>query len=114
MASGLTDDVWTIAELLRQAASWEKSTMRRPQFTLRDLVWLTLVVALGLGWLLADQKAEQKAQRIYGQAVRLRSTLTAAKPLVDAYCQYATTLYTASPPPTYPDFSLLDEPVIEP
>ena len=84
--------------------------MRRPQFTLRDLLWLTLVVALGLAWLLADQKA----QRIYGQAVRLRSALTAAKPLVDAYCLYASTVYTASPPPNPPDFSPLNEPVIEP
>ena len=80
------------------------------RFSIRDLLWATLVVALGLGWLLA----EQKAQRIYGQAVRLRSTLTAAKPLVERYCLYATTMYTASPPPKVPDFSPLDEPVIEP
>jgi hypothetical protein len=73
-------------------------------------MWLVLVVAMGLGWWATNAKRLEAA----AQAARLRSALTAAKPLVDAYCLSATAIYTGSPPPNYPDFSPLDEPLVEP
>jgi hypothetical protein len=84
------------------------------RFSIRDLLWATVVVAMGLGWWLDRNTAEAKAKLMAGHAARLHSALTAAKPLVDAYCVNAATIYTGSPPPKYPDFSPLDEPLIEP
>jgi hypothetical protein len=84
------------------------------RFSIRDVLWATLVMAMGLGWWLDHDKQETKAKLVAGHAARMRSALTAAKPLVDAYCLRATTIYTGSPPPKYPDFSPLDEPLIEP
>jgi hypothetical protein len=84
------------------------------RFSIRDLLWATLVVAMALAWWLDHNKAETKAKLTAAHAARLHSALTAAKPLVDAYCLHATTIYTGSPPPKYPDFSPLDEPLVEP
>jgi hypothetical protein len=95
------------------------NTMRRIQFTLRDLFWLTLVVATGFGWWLdwssenhKRMTAETKVRLIAGQADRLRTALTAAPPIVDGIYNNTSPLTSTAPP--RPDFSVLDEAVIEP
>lgn len=45
------------------------------RFTIRDLLWLVLVVALGVGWWLDRQAAMTKSRQMYDQAERLRQSL---------------------------------------
>jgi hypothetical protein len=37
--------------------------MKRPQLTLRDLFWLTIVVALGIGWSMENRRRDDERVR---------------------------------------------------
>jgi hypothetical protein len=83
------------------------------RFSIRDLLWATLVVAMGLGWWRECQKhRETNARRIeaIGQAQRHRVALATAK-------RWDHVLHTLSLQPAgteTPDWSILDEPLVEP
>jgi hypothetical protein len=85
------------------------------RFSIRDLLWLTLVVAMGLGWW-ADNETKQAAVE---QARRLHSSLGIAKEWHDAawgrYLGGVGAYVTVSDVPnTPPNWAPLDEPLIEP
>ena len=42
------------------------------RFTIRDVIWLTLVVALILGWLIDRSLLANKIDQIYTAAIRLQ------------------------------------------
>jgi hypothetical protein len=42
------------------------------RFTIRDLLWLTLVVAVGLAWFAREQQLRARLNRVEGQATRWR------------------------------------------
>ena len=42
------------------------------KFTIRDLLWLTLVVAIGLGWLVRERRLRAEANAAAAQAERWR------------------------------------------
>ena len=42
------------------------------RFTIRDLLWLTLVVATGLGWFVHQRQLRDKADRADNQATKWR------------------------------------------
>jgi hypothetical protein len=73
------------------------------RFSIRDLLWLTLVVAMGLGWWATDAKRLEAV----GQAHRFRDTIVHARAIVD---------YMRARPELTPKeiWSVLDEPLVEP
>jgi hypothetical protein len=42
------------------------------KFTIRDLLWLTLVVAMGLGWLIRERQGREVVERAQDQATKWR------------------------------------------
>jgi hypothetical protein len=86
------------------------------RFSIRDLLWATLVVAMGLAWWRADAKRLEAV----GQAHRLRAALVSAKesgeqgtPVRPIWTEtrrgrFAVARYAAV------DLSVLDEPLVEP
>jgi hypothetical protein len=44
--------------------------MKRPTFSLRDLLWLMLVVGMGLGWWLDQDRVRGKAERLQALTVK--------------------------------------------
>jgi hypothetical protein len=86
------------------------------RFSIRDLLWATLVVALGLGWWVSDRAMDAKRLEAVGQAHRQRATLADAKL---AHDQIDSALYNLETGSTitarWPvDWSILDEPLVEP
>jgi hypothetical protein len=49
------------------------------RFSIRDLLWATVVVAMGLGWWVSDRAMEARWFRVSQQAHRLRANLLLAK-----------------------------------
>jgi hypothetical protein len=49
------------------------------RFSIRDLLWLTLVVAMGLGWWANHRSVEADRKAAVGHAYRLRYVLESAK-----------------------------------
>jgi len=51
--------------------------MKLPRFTLRDLFWLVLVCALGMGWWCAERKAQTEAELVDFLAKEMENHLQA-------------------------------------
>jgi hypothetical protein len=74
------------------------------RFSIRDLLWATALVAMGLGWWVSYRALDAKCLKAVGQAHRLRASL------------YATTrtFGRTNDSLTWPvDWSVLDEPLVE-
>ena len=54
------------------------------QFTLRDLFWLTLVVALTIGWIISYQRLDSRAERAKAQAQKWRWRTGALEALLNS------------------------------
>jgi hypothetical protein len=77
------------------------------RFSIRDLLWATALVAIGLAWWGSHRALDDKRLEAVGQAHRLHRALADAK-------QWHTYLPLTSPRPATPDWTALDEPLIEP
>jgi hypothetical protein len=87
------------------------------RFSIRDLLWLTLVVALGLGWWLSYEATDAKRLAAVQQARRQWVTLVAAKGSYDLALRKTTPtppFVSPSPWAFIVDWSVLDEPLVEP
>jgi hypothetical protein len=90
------------------------------RFSIRDLLWATVVVAMGLGWWMSYRAVDAKRLEAVGQAHRHRYVLRHAKALSDRHAKTITTLIDStgaalSEQTTLPpDWSVLDEPLVEP
>jgi hypothetical protein len=85
------------------------------RFSIRDLLWVTLVVAMGLGWW-ADNQTKHAAVH---QAHKLHSNLDLAKKWFDLtlaghFHPHGRTTPASAEPSAAPDWTALDEPLVEP
>ena len=86
------------------------------RFAIRDLLWATLVVAMGLGWWVSYRAVDAKRLEAVGQAHRLRSVVSET--------HFITKILFGGKHPSQrncaldiepkADWSDLDEPLIEP
>ena len=74
------------------------------RFSIRDLLWATLMVAMGLAWWLDHQRQEELRREAVRDAITLRRIKGA----------FAGCGNTGSSTPRSPDLSPLDESIIEP
>jgi hypothetical protein len=74
------------------------------RFSIRDLLWATLVVAMGLSWWASYWAMDARLYRASEQAWRQRVALEQAKLLLDH--PHSAILI--------PDWKILDEPLVEP
>jgi hypothetical protein len=79
------------------------------RFSIRDLMWATLVVAMGLGWWATNTKRLEAVR----QAHQLWHTLDAARDLRKAELTALGGDWETSCIP-WPNWSILDEPLVEP
>jgi hypothetical protein len=94
------------------------------RFSTRDLMWATLVVAMGLGWWnehRAHRETDAKRLEVIGQAYRQRTTLLAAKAQNDNLHRFVegghvdrVGLRYPLPIGDTPNWRVLDEPLVEP
>jgi hypothetical protein len=85
------------------------------RFSIRDLLWATVVMAVGLGWWASYQAINAKRLEAIGQAHRMQLTLKRARiahERLDAEIPWATMQKAADR--WYVDWSVLDEPLVEP
>jgi hypothetical protein len=75
------------------------------RFSIRDLLWLTLVAAMGLGWLMCYQAVDDRRLEAVNQAHRLRTALDRTTRTFGS-----TNVKLLVPV----DWSVLDEPLVEP
>jgi hypothetical protein len=83
------------------------------RFSIRDLMWATLIVALCVGWWMDNQTKRAAV----GQAQRLHASLELAKKWYDlGQSGYFTTWAknVLPVPSTPPDWTPLDEPLVKP
>jgi hypothetical protein len=78
------------------------------RFSIRDLLWVTLVVAMAFGWL-ADNQAKHSAVQ---QAHRFHQNLVLAKAW-HIYAHHIGPRFVPLPT-TQPDWSVLNESLVEP
>jgi hypothetical protein len=87
------------------------------RFLLRDMFWVTALVAMGLGWWNDHRAIDAKRAAAVQQTQRHRRELANAKTCDEWLCKLlhdgATSLIWHNGLPT-PDWSILDEPLIEP
>jgi hypothetical protein len=76
------------------------------RFSIRDLLWATALVAMGLSWWLDNQTRYATIR----QAHRLRAALVAAKADLDLVEKLSPSLLDQNTA----DWSILDEPLFEP
>jgi hypothetical protein len=55
------------------------------RFTIRDLLWLTIVVAMGVGWLLSSRHQASETAQAYELARFLEEQLRLSKQLEDPF-----------------------------
>jgi hypothetical protein len=94
------------------------------RFSIRDLLWATLAVAMGLAWWnehRAHRETDAKRLEAIGQAYRQRITLLAAKAqndnlhrFVEAGPEDTVGMRYPLPIGDTPNWSVLDEPLVEP
>jgi hypothetical protein len=89
------------------------------RFSIRDLLWLTLVVAMGLGWWVSYRALDDRRLEAVRQAHSQRYTLTEAKRIYGELCNVTTT-WTSNDNPQARlmlllpmDWSALDQPLVE-
>ena len=86
------------------------------RFSIRDLLWATLVVAMGLGWWMSYRASAAKQLEAVQQTQHHRATLTAAKNWINGireiYQQRTSSrlIYES----TELNWSVADEPLVEP
>ena len=73
------------------------------RFSIRDLLWATLVVAIGLAWWMSYRAVDAKRLEAVGQAHRLHKSLRKAKERLDG-----------DPFFDERELEVLDEPLVEP
>ena len=89
------------------------------RFSIRDLLWATVVVAMGLAWWASYGAMDAERLAVVQHATRLQKSLAAAKELVawkdsqvlDDWLGARTTANSSVP---LVDWSVLDEPIVEP
>jgi len=91
------------------------------RFSIRDLLWATLMVAMGLGWWASYRALDASRQAIevkhlaaVQQATRLRLTLVEAKEMHDGLRFFIRTRIQGSQSWDEVDWSVLDEPLVQP
>ena len=77
------------------------------RFSIRDLLWATVVVAMGLGWWVSYRAMDAKRLEAVADAHRLHRALADAK-------QWHANLPLTGPRPSQPDWTALDEPLVKP
>ena len=87
------------------------------RFTIRDVLWLTVVVALGVGWWVSHRTARAQRYTVIAHAERLQDALWKAK---RAYVECKECLDLSMQIPNYgkvfaltkePEWAILDEPI---
>ena len=76
------------------------------RFSIRDLLWVILVVAMGLGWWVSYRTMDARRLEAVADAHRLHRALAAAK-------QWHDYRHLTGPRPSQPDWTALDEPLVE-
>jgi hypothetical protein len=85
------------------------------RFSIRDLLWATLVVATGLGWWVSYRDVKAKQIDAVQQTGRHRAALKKAKEWISPEPTQLTTRLTAVTVfNMMPDWGVLDEPLVEP
>jgi hypothetical protein len=87
------------------------------RFSICDLLWLVLVVAMGLGWWASCQLIDARRAQAVRQTHRHRAALVKAKEESDEMFGVFASKLPASPiwrPMSHVDWSVLDEPLVEP
>jgi hypothetical protein len=83
------------------------------RFSIRDLVWVTVVVAMGLGWWVSYRALNAKRLEAVGQVQRHRETLSHVKLTTDAWHEQFK-MHGINILPLLVDWSILDDPLVEP
>ena len=89
------------------------------RFTIRDVLWLTVVVALAVGWWVEHNRGDARRRTIVAQAERLRDALAQARQAfrvvhdnfdqaMKLNFQQGSFVYGI---PSEPDWSLADQPI---
>jgi hypothetical protein len=78
------------------------------RFSIRDLLWATALVAMGLGWWATNAKRLEAV----GQAKRLHTVLTAVKRDREKTTGVSPLVFTVGDVTV--DWRILDEPLVEP
>jgi hypothetical protein len=78
------------------------------RFTIRDVLWLTVVVALGVGWWASNRRTTEQLEATVSHAESLRLQLKRARDY-EKTVDWARRGYTLEPVP--PDFSWIDKPL---
>ena len=88
------------------------------RFTIRDLLWLTVVVAMGLGWWVSYRGIDAKRIQTASHANRLRKNLETAKWAYDLLVPMVPFEDEVTGQPNYiplvENWFALDEPLVEP
>jgi hypothetical protein len=82
------------------------------RFSIRDLLWATLVVAMGLAWWADHRRSEASRAELGSHARRLRESAVAAKATLDVYTRGSGPGHLPEAP--FIDWSVLEEPLVEP
>jgi hypothetical protein len=82
------------------------------RFSIRDLLWATLVVAMGLGWWVDRTSINERRVAAHAQTIKFREALENAGALCDQLAQLVPQRVRG--PWRHVQWSLLDEPLVEP
>jgi hypothetical protein len=84
------------------------------RLSIRDLLWGTVVVAMGVGWWLSNRGIDARRADAVEQTRRYRAALVDAKEESDKLFGVFGRGMTTWRPMSHVDWSVLDEPLVEP